>query len=150
MREASGGEYEFRPAKLEEILALREALIIRGTQRPVEYPGDRLESTLHFGAFQGTRNVSCASFFLNEWFGETAYQLRGMATDPEFQKRRLGAKLLAAAEQHIRQHTPIRQLWCSARSPAVGFYLTLGWSAVSDEYDIPNIGAHRKMCKRLI
>ncbi|MDZ4858612.1 MAG: GNAT family N-acetyltransferase [Candidatus Hydrogenedentes bacterium] len=140
---------DHRQAALDEILALREALIIRGTERPVEYPGDREDATVHFGAFAGARNVACASFFLNEWFAERAYQLRGMATDPVFQGRGVGRALLEAAEKHFLQHTPARQLWCSARVPAIGFYLALGWSLVSDEYDVANVGPHRKMCKRL-
>jgi predicted GNAT family N-acyltransferase len=140
----------YRVAGLDEILDLREALIIRGTQRPREYPGDRLQSTLHFGAFAGQTNVCCASFFLNEWFGEPAYQLRGMATDHAFQRRNMGANLLASAESWIRKRTKVRQLWCSARIPAVGFYHAQGWSTVSEPYDVPNIGPHSKMCKRLL
>ncbi len=141
---------EYRPARLEEILPLREDVIIRGTNRAAEFPGDRLVSTIHFGAFLDSQNVACGTFMLNEWFGEPAYQLRGMATDPAFRGRGFGVELLAAAESHIRLSSAVRQLWCSARKPAVGFYLKLGWSIASEPYDVVNIGPHVKMCKRLV
>jgi predicted GNAT family N-acyltransferase len=139
----------FRKTTLEDILALRDAVIIAGTDRPSEFPGDRDESTIHIGGFAGGENVCCGTFMLTEWFGEPAYQLRGMATRPDMRGEGIGAAMLAEAERYIVENTAIRQLWCSARTGAVGFYLKIGWSVVSDVYEVPNVGPHRKMCKRL-
>ncbi|MBM3289334.1 MAG: GNAT family N-acetyltransferase [Candidatus Hydrogenedentes bacterium] len=144
-----GVELECRVAALEEILPLREAVIIAGTGRPAEFPGDRDAATVHFGAFLDGANVCCGTFMLNEWFGEPAYQLRGMATRPDLRGRGAGAAMLVAAERHIAAHTPVRQLWCSARIGAVAFYQKCGWSVVSEVYEVPNVGPHRKMCKRI-
>jgi len=139
----------YRTAALEEILPLREAVIIAGTGRAPEFRGDRDATTFHFGAFADGANVCCGTFMLNEWFGEPAYQLRGMATAPALRGKGIGAAMLDAAERHIATHTPVRQLWCSARTGAVAFYQKCGWSVVSDVYDVPNVGPHRKMCKRI-
>ncbi|NUM56207.1 MAG: GNAT family N-acetyltransferase [Candidatus Hydrogenedentes bacterium] len=149
MSERTRDEVRCRSASLEEILSLREAIIIAGTNRPSEFPGDRDAATIHFGAFIGDENVCCGTFMLNEWFDEPAYQLRGMATKPELRARGIGAAMLAEAERYIAEHTAVRQLWCSARIGAVHFYKGIGWSVASDIYDVPNIGPHRKMCKRI-
>lgn len=140
---------ELRPATLEEIIALREAVIIRGTHRPREFPGDRDSTTHHFGAFDGGQNVACATLLLTEWHGTPAYQLRGMATAPDYQNQGIGAALLDFSERHILEHTPVRQLWCNARTTAVSFYERNGWSRASDVFDVPDVGEHRKLCKRL-
>lgn len=149
MFDAFEGGVEHRRARLEEILSLREAVIIAGTNRPSEFPGDRDGETIHFGAFAGEKNVCCGTFLLTDWFGEPAYQLRGMATAPELRGKGIGAAMLAAAERYIAENTPVRQLWCSARLGAVAFYQKLGWSVISDIYEVPNVGPHRKMCRRI-
>ena len=41
------------------------------------------------------------------------------------------------------------QLWCNARTPAVGFYQRMGWAVVSDVFEIPTAGPHVRMTKRL-
>ena len=139
----------FRKATFEEILALRDAVIIAGRNRPPELPGDRDAAAIHYGAFAGGENVCCGTFMLTEWFGEPTYRLRGMATRPDMRGKGIGAAMLAAAERYIVETTAVRQLWCSARTGAVGFYQKTGWSVVSDVYDVPNVGPHRKMCKRI-
>ncbi|MCC6795141.1 MAG: GNAT family N-acetyltransferase [Candidatus Hydrogenedentes bacterium] len=144
------GTVVFRKASLDEILPLREAVIIAGTNRPSEYPGDRDQATFHIGGFVGGENVCCGTFLLTDWFGETAYQLRGMATREDVRGEGIGVALLAATERFILADTPVRQLWCSARVSAVGFYQRIGWSVVSDVYDVPNVGPHRKMCRRIV
>ena len=140
---------EFRKTTLDEILPLREAVIIAGTNRPPEFPGDRDSPTIHFGAFMGDDNVCCASFMLNEWSGEPAYQLRGMATRPDLQGRGIGAAMLAEAERYIASNTDVRQFWCNARVPAVAFYRKAGWDVASDVFEVANVGPHQEMCKRM-
>lgn len=130
-------------------MPLREEVIIRGTNRPNEYPTDRDAGTLHFAGLRDGEVVCCATFVLTEWFREPAYQLRGMATAPALQGTGIGSKTLLAAEEHILLNTDVRQLWCNARTGAVPFYKRLGWSALSEPFDIPNVGPHVKMCKRL-
>lgn len=138
-----------RTATLEEILPLREAVLIRGTGRPSQFLNDTDAATLHFGAFLEGKNVCCATFLLSEWEGCPAYQLRGMATEPSFRGMGIGARLLAFAEDYLKVNSNRRILWCNARSQAVPFYKRLGWTVESDEFDVPNVGPHFKMRKRL-
>jgi len=140
----------FRIARLEEIVGLREAVLIRGTDRDTPYfEGDRDETTLHFGAFLENRVLGCLSFMQHEWMGNPAWQLRGMATDPDFRDAGVGTRLLAQAEAALAKRSDIRQFWCNARSAAVGFYRKQGWTVVSDEFQIPGVGPHYKMTKTL-
>lgn len=150
MDELSLHSIVFRIARLEEVVGLREAVLIRGTDRDTPYfEGDRDETTLHFGAFFGDRVLGCLSFMRNEWMEKPAWQLRGMAIDPEFRGAGVGARLLAKAEEALVGQSDIRQLWCNARSGAVGFYRKQGWTAVSEEFQIPGVGPHYKMTKTL-
>ena len=45
--------------------------------------------------------------------------------------------------------SPVRLFWCNARVPALRFYQRHGWRIVSDQFDIPTAGPHRKLVKRL-
>jgi len=140
----------YREATLDEIIGLRQAVIIAGTDRDSPYfPGDRDETTRHFGAFDADRLVGCLTFMLNEWDGRPAWQLRGMATDPECQGKGIGRELLRHAEDTLRRDSDVSQLWCNARLAAVGFYVKQGWRVVSDEFTIKGVGPHHKMTKTL-
>jgi GNAT superfamily N-acetyltransferase len=70
-----------------------------------------------------------------------------MATHPAWQRKGLGRQLLAHAELLLAED-PIRLRWCNARTSAIGFYATMGWTVVSDEFDIPTAGPHRRMMSR--
>src|SRR5690242_16617023 len=122
MPESHNEAVVFRKAMLDEILPLREAVIIAGTDRPSVFLGDEDETTIHFGGFAQDENVCCGTFILTDWFGEAAYQLRGMATRDDVRGEGIGAALLVAAERFIADNTAVRQLWCSARVTAIGFY----------------------------
>ncbi len=142
-------DIEIRPATLEEILALRDEVIIQGTGRPSpEFDGDRESSTMHVGAFLHGRNVGCGTFLQNEWKGQPAWQLRGMATTPELRGKGIGTALLIRAEGLLRSRSPIRQMWCNARRAAVAFYVRRGWVIESEEFPTPGIGMQRRMSKR--
>ncbi len=139
-----------RGAALNEIIALRHDILIVGTDRSSpEFPGDHDDATRHFGAFDGDRTVGCATFLLSEWEGRPAWQLRGMATHPDFRSRGVGKALLVYAERTLREESPIHVLWCNARAGAASFYEKHGWRTVSDEFLIEGVGPHRKMVKKL-
>ena len=140
-----------RAARWEEIVDLRHAVLRRGLPR-VEaiFAGDDLPTSRHCGAFVDDLAVGCATLHASEWEGEPAWQLRGMATLPEFRGRGLGRAVLDEMEAEF---APGRGagalLWCNARVPAVGFYETMGWRVVSPGFEIPTAGPHVKMIKRL-
>ena len=73
------------PAKLADIIDLRHVVLREGLPRDAAiFEGDEAATSHHFAAFADGKCVGCATFHLNEWEGKPAYQLRGMATAPEF------------------------------------------------------------------
>jgi GNAT superfamily N-acetyltransferase len=148
-----------RRARLEEILALRHAVLRPG--RPLaaaRFDGDDEAETRHYGAFEEAEAVCCASLMRRPLDGEPAWQLRGMATRPDRRRRGLGARLLARIEADAAGASPAPpppngagvppRLWCNARTEAVPFYRSQGWSVISDPFDIPDVGPHVRMVSR--
>jgi GNAT superfamily N-acetyltransferase len=140
---------EIREAGVEEIVDLRHRVLRAGLPRQsAVFEGDRGGSTRHFAAVVGGTVVGCLTLHLNEWEGEPAYQLRGMATDDTVRGTGVGMMLMHAAEAYVRS-TGVPMMWCNARVPAVGFYLRTGWKVMSEEFDIPTAGPHVRMTRKL-
>lgn len=139
-----------RSASAHEIVDLRWRILRQGLPREEAiFPGDELESSFHFAAANGDRILCCATMHLNQWESEPAYQLRGMATDDDCRGLGLGRRVLEAMESAVTVQTPVRQLWCNARTPALEFYRRQGWQVRSDVFEIPTAGPHVRMTKRL-
>jgi predicted GNAT family N-acyltransferase len=133
---------------VDELLALRAEVLRPGL--PLEqarFAGDLDAGTVHFAARRGSRVVGCATLMGSAFEGEPARQLRGMAVAGSEQGRGVGAAMLSAIDALARGEPP-RLLWCNARVSAIGFYARHGWSVVSEEFDIPGVGLHRRMTKR--
>lgn len=143
-----------RRATVGEIIELRHVILRAGMDfDAAKFGGDDATDTLHFGAFEGGANVGCVSLMRAEMPGdavsEAAYQLRGMACRADRQGCGIGARLLRFAERDVIEHTDVRVMWCNARTPAVGFYQRHGWVVISEEFDIPTAGPHRRMRRDL-
>ena len=116
--------------------------------RPVEIDEDDAPYTLHLAArLDGGDIVGVVRFHPRDcpWrAGEGSWQLRGMATDPR--GRGLGAGRALVAEGLVQVAARGGDLvWCDARKAAVGFYERIGFSIVTDEYDLRPVGPHRGM-----
>ena len=145
-----GGPAVIRRVTLEEIVDLRHVMLRQGLPREAAiFPADESPTSYHFGTFIDGKNVGCATFHFGEWEGEPAWRLRGMATLSGFQKYGVGRAVLEFAEEMIGAESPVRLLWCDARTPAVPFYERQGWRVVSEEFFIPTAGPHFKMIKRM-
>jgi predicted GNAT family N-acyltransferase len=145
------GALTIRRATLADVADLRHRVLRIGLPRESAiFDGDDRSTTRHFAAFYTERAVCCATFHENQWQGEPAWQLRGMATDQDFQSKGAGRALLAFAISSLQQEQPsIRRLWANARAPAVRFYQSLGWEIASDEFEIPTAGPHYRITKPL-
>jgi predicted GNAT family N-acyltransferase len=137
---------------IDVIVDLRHRLLRAGLPKEAaQFPGDDALSTWHVGVFasseQNAPPISCASFMLNSYKENPAWQLRGMCTETNYQGRGFGGKLLACAEAAITKDSNVRLFWCNARVPAIPFYERHGWMVDSEEFDIPTAGPHRKMVK---
>ena len=148
-----GTEMVIRPARWEEILDLRHAVLRHGLPREeAMFAGDDELTSRHCGAFCGDVAVGCATFHASQWEDEPAWQLRGMATLPDYRGKGIGRAVLDEMEADLTAGAatgPGALLWCNARVPAVGFYQTMGWRVVSGQFEIPTAGPHVKMIKRL-
>ena len=139
-------EIIIRRADVAEILDLRHRILRAGLPwETASFEGDDAATTLHFAAESDGKIVGCATIMLNEWQGEAAWQVRGMAVDESSRGTGIGRCLLDA----IDAAGEVRLLWCNARTPAVDFYKRSGWQVVSEVFDIPTAGPHVKMIKQL-
>ena len=139
-----------RPARLDEILALRHAVLRPG--RPIDtafFEGDDDETTVHVGAFAGSLLVGCATVMRRPLDGEEALQLRGMATAPDRMGRGIGRAVLRFVEEDLAHSMGVRLLWCNARTSASGFYAGAGWRLASAAFEVPDVGPHVRMLRRL-
>jgi GNAT superfamily N-acetyltransferase len=124
------------------------------------FPGDDATDTRHFGAYLDEKLVGVASIYREApppalvmdltppGTTVNAWRLRGMATLPAVQGQGLGRALLEACIAYTTTQDG-ELLWCNARTPAVGFYLKLGFVTHGDEFEIPGIGPHYVMWRRL-
>ena len=130
---AAASSVVVRGADAEEIRELRMSVLRPGM--PVTASDyDLLPETRHVAAFQGDVVVGCASVFPSAYPEEpAAWQLRGMAVAAHQQGTGLGAQVLLAAVDVVRQAAgPL--LWANARVSALGFYERLGFSIVGSVF----------------
>jgi len=123
--------------------------------RPLElakFEGDDLDQTFHLGAFIDNKLVSVASFYFENHplLTEEPYQyrLRGMATLPEYQRKGLSSELLRVAFPIIKQNL-CTLVWCNARESAVGYYQKVGFEKMGEIFEVPDVGPHYLMFKKL-
>jgi len=144
----AGRDVLLRRASLAEIVGLRHAVLRPGLPpESAAFDGDAAPMTRHYGAFAGGAAVGCLSFMRNDR-GGPAHQLRGMATAVSARGTGIGRALLRLADAELVAETGIRGLWCNARVESIGFYERVGWTAVSEVFDVPGVGPHRVMVRR--
>jgi len=120
------------------------------TAEDLVYPGDADPATVHLGAYVDGRLVGIASLYREDRPGGPAggWRLRGMATTPPARGRGVGAALLAAAVDHAARHHGA-EVWCNARTVAIGFYHRAAFRVASEPFHIAGIGAHVVMVRAL-
>jgi GNAT superfamily N-acetyltransferase len=146
------------PIQVQKITAfntidLRSRILRPGqTVELCHYAEDEFESTFHLGIVLNNKVVCNGTFILqgNENFLDATcpYRLRGMATDLLFQRQGLGKHIIAEAIVELKKRG-CDLLWFNARTSAEIFYDKLGFLALPEVFDIPLIGPHKVMYKRL-
>ncbi len=115
--------------------------------QPIEemaYPFDDEEGSRHFGAFMNGELIGVASIYPEAQDGQMAkghWRIRGMAVDTSLQGKGVGRQLVQACLNYANEKSA-QTVWCNARTPAIGFYLSLGFNKVGEEFEIEGIGPH--------
>lgn len=141
-----------RRIELRVIRQLRHDLL-RPHQEPWEivFEGDDAHDTLHVGAFNEDVLVGIASVMRESPPGDedpNAWRLRGMATVPAVRGQGYGGALLERCLRHAIDRGG-DLAWCTARVPAAGFYRRYAFESVGEVFDVPSIGPHILMARRL-
>ena len=126
---------------------LRGAVLRPG--RPVEIPGDDDPETFHLAAtVPAGQVVGVVRFHPNPcpWRPDhgPSWQLRGMATDPAVRGAGAGRALVTEGLRRVAELGG-RLVWCDARAAAAGFYERMGFTVVTEPYEISPIGRHLGM-----
>lgn len=147
-------EFKIKRISTRETLPLRHKVLkpYLKTAEECVNPGDDLPSTFHFGLYSSNALISVATFIqeAHENFPATSpYRLRGMATSSEFQGQGCGSILVRHAESELRKLN-CDFIWFNARIKAFSFYEKLGFQHWGELFEIPHIGPHKVMYKKLI
>ncbi|MFP4145212.1 MAG: GNAT family N-acetyltransferase [Phycisphaeraceae bacterium] len=137
-------------ADVERVIPLRHAVLRAGLPAELaRFEGDDAPGALHLAAVEQGEVVGCVTCMPSEDEGAPAWRLRGMAVADGWRDRGVGSALLEAVERELCQRPGPRRMWCNARVPAVRFYEERGWRSVTEPFDIPTAGPHRKMTRTL-
>lgn len=135
-----------------DTIPVRHAVLRKG--KPIEacaIPQDNLESTFHFGVFFQDKLVGVCTFVIDKssHFNDAKqYRLRAMGILDDYQGYKFGQKLLAYGVTFLKEKK-IERLWFNARIIAVDFYKNNGFKTIGDIFNIPSIGDHCIMHKKL-
>jgi predicted GNAT family N-acyltransferase len=123
---------------VEVLLPLRRAVLRPGLpEAECRYPEDLDPATLHLAAVETGEGpgevVACSTWFADPWQGRPAWRLRGMATAPQVRGTGVGGLLLAYGLDMVAAEGA-GEVWCNARTKAVGFYRRYGFVTVGAEF----------------
>lgn len=135
-----------------ETYAIRQRVLRpHQTMDEVAFAGDDEPDTFHLGAFDAGYLVGIVSLYQQttpKLVLDKPWQLRGMATLPEYQGQGSGRSLVLAALDEIKLRCGAN-IWCNAREVALTFYQKLAFKVHGDPFEIPGIGPHYMMWRNV-
>lgn len=136
---------QYKPIRAEQTFPLRQK-VLRPQQNLNEmlYPLDKVTGSFHMGAFAEGEIVGIASVYPESQSGDLHqgdWRLRGMAVSPSLQGQGVGKALIKECLDYTKSQAG-RMVWCNARTSAIGFYVSLGFNKVGEEFEIEGIGPH--------
>lgn len=133
----------------DETLALRSLQLREGlSEEECRFDSDFIPGVFHLGFKADNNDVICVLSCLPNNKPDLqgrGFQLRGMATHPDFLGKGIGRELVYFCIQYLKV-LGIEYLWCNARQIAYPFYEKLGFKFLTEEFEIQGIGPHREMC----
>lgn len=144
--------FEAQSITPEKAYKLRHA-VLRPHQPPesVRLAEDALGNAGHYGVFLSEILIATASIYPSiplDDFDGPAWRIRMMAVDPVHRRKGLGSLVLGACEDHAQRHDAAI-IWCNARVNALPFYEAAGYKNFSEPFEIPGIGLHYRLLKKL-
>jgi len=141
-----------KPISTEEAIPLRITILRDGKPEPTpHHEEDAMEKTFHLGAFHENQLIGIASFHPvpRQGYSNNGFQLRGMGVLADYQKKGIGDQILQKGLDilHAQQ---VEYCWCNARKIAFPFYEKMGFSFISEEFEVPIIGPHKVMIRSLV
>ena len=79
-----------------------------------------------------------------------AIQIRQMGTKSQHRFKGYAAEVLSELEKKSIEIFSAQYGFLQARTPAIPFYQSQGWEIIDELFDIPGIGPHRSMMKKLV
>lgn len=136
--------------KAEDTYSIRKEVLRKNMTLSHKMKGDHDSDALHLGVYERDQLVCIGSFMKAERtdLSGRQYQLRGMATIDSAQGKGYGKLLLQEAETILRSKD-IDLIWCNARAVAIDFYKKMGYQLMGDVFEVPQIGPHYIMFKKL-
>jgi len=135
----------------EDTYKIRLEVLRKNIPLPYKFEGDFDPKTFHLGVYKGEELIAVSSYMERDHkdLGGSQFQLRGMATLSQFQGYGAG-KLMMREAFLILNQLNVDYLWCNARVIAVNFYKKQGMEIIGNSFDIPLVGKHFVMFKKVI
>jgi len=133
-----------------ETYPIRLEVLRKNIPLPYKFEGDLDNETFHLGVYKNNELIAVSSYMKakNKNFEGNQYQLRGMATLKEYRGFGAGKLMLQKAFLMLKDFG-IDYLWCNARIVAVDFYKKYGFQTYGDKFEIPIVGKHYIMFKKI-
>lgn len=144
--------FKVKEVSVDDILPIRSAELREGLDpEQCRFEEDNDADTIHLGLFSEGEIIGCLTVLRkqHEQFDEPIqHQYRGMAVKKAFQGNAMGNLLLNKADRLVLDRGA-SFIWIHARKLALNFYRRNGYSVVGSSFNIPGIGEHYLMYKRL-
>lgn len=152
MQSFSSEIFKVREISAEDTYTVRLLELRKGmTVHDCQFEDDTKSSSFHIGGFYDKTLVGVATFIKNNnelHALAPAYQLRGMAVLEAYWKKGYGEKIILFGEELLRE-TTADYLWMNARKNAFGFYEKLGHTKIGPIFEVPGIGTHQVLFKKI-
>lgn len=142
-------ENSFKKTDVSSILKLRHQVLRNGHPiTEVMFNEDHDYQSRHYGAFdRQENNICCVSLIQSYWNGSLAWQLRAMATAPEWRSKGIGRRIIDFMISDLEKDEQLKHIWCNCRVQSSGFYKKMGWREASNQFINGNAGLSVKMVR---
>lgn len=142
-------DVDFRITNVDLILQLRHQVLRNGYPiTEVMFHEDHEDQSRHYGAFdRQNNNICCVSLIQSYWNGALAWQLRAMATAPEWRSKGIGRRIIEFMISDLEKDDQLKHIWCNCRVQSSGFYKKMGWREASNQFINGNAGLSVKMVR---